>query len=213
VPRRHGPTHLQPEGCREDEGPGRDARSVVAALRAAFSFEDGTTADDVLATFGIARFRQPLLLRAALDFGGGTELRVLPYLGIPEELAVSIVAARRAPYLLIIENLTTFNRYVREVQDDGFVLYGGGYPTGACRVAAARLAAAADAAFHWGDIDSGGVRIFRVLEAVVEGLRPHLMTPEIARQRGREAGGGRRSKSRDLGRVNQCRREPRVISL
>ena len=86
--------------------------AVVAAPRAVFSFEGGMSADDVLGTFGLARFRQPLLLRAGAP---PRERNGFPRAALsrpPEDLAASIVPTRRAPYLLIVENLTTFRLIV-----------------------------------------------------------------------------------------------------
>lgn len=114
---------------------------------------------------------------------------IRPYLGVPPELVQSLEPVGRSPYLLIIENLTTFNRYVREIEDDGLILYAGGFPSRLCRAAVARLARAADVAVHWGDVDPGGVRIFSVLEQVVPNLLPHLMTEALARNHGVEAAG------------------------
>ena len=163
---------------------------VVAALRAAFSFPDGISAEDILAAFGLVRFGQPLLLRAPILLPGmGGPVTMRPYAGIAPEMLDAVAAGGRAPYLLIIENLTTFNRYVREVDDDGLVLYAGGFPNRLCREVARRLAAGAEHAFHWGDIDPGGVRIFALLEQTVRGLRPHLMDADLARQHGAAAAG------------------------
>lgn len=164
--------------------------SVVMALRTAFSFPDGMSADDILASFGLVCFGQPLLLRAPLSLPGtGGPVIMRPYVGVAPEMLDAVTTDVRAPYLLIIENLTTFNRYVREVRDDGFVLYAGGFPNKLCREAARRLASRAENAFHWGDIDPGGVRIFALLEQAVPGLRPHLMDPELARTHGVAAAG------------------------
>lgn len=41
---------------------------------------------------------------------------------------------------------------------------------------------------HWGDVDAGGVRIFRFLEEnLPRGPRPHLMTRELAEKSGQPA--------------------------
>lgn len=41
---------------------------------------------------------------------------------------------------------------------------------------------------HWGDVDAGGVRIFRYLEEnLPRGPRPHLMTRDLAEQSGQPA--------------------------
>ncbi|WP_354211596.1 MULTISPECIES: Wadjet anti-phage system protein JetD domain-containing protein [unclassified Bradyrhizobium] len=50
-------------------------------------------------------------------------------------------------------------------------------------------AAPADVPFlHWGDVDAGGVRIFRFLEEnLPRGPRPHLMTKALAEKSGQPA--------------------------
>jgi hypothetical protein len=41
---------------------------------------------------------------------------------------------------------------------------------------------------HWGDVDAGGVRIFRYIEEnLPRGPRPHLMTKELAERSGQPA--------------------------
>ena len=123
------------------------------------------SADHILATFGLVRYGQPVLLRAPLSLSGtGGSVMMLPYVGIAPELMDAVTTNIRASYPLIIENLTTFNRYVREVRDDGLVLYADGFPTRFCRESACRLASGAEQAFHWRNIDPGGVRIFALLE-------------------------------------------------
>lgn len=164
-------------------------RHVVALLRRAFSIDDGVGADDVLRSFGVSAFLPPVLLRASFALPGVPEIAGAPYVGLPEELISTMRPTRRAPYLLLIENLASFNRHVREQRDEGFVLYTGGFPSAAVLRAAAVLASHVDGVWHWGDIDPGGVRIFALLEEALPGLKPHLMDPELAMTRGREADG------------------------
>jgi hypothetical protein len=191
----------------EDRHRGRDVRSfsievtgrskaleerrqhVVAGLRRIFSIDDAIGAGEVLEAVGFEKFHQPLLIRADLEIGGAT-LRVCPYVGLPPEL-VSDLSLRRgfASYVIGIENLTSFNRYVREIDDGGVVIYTGGFPSRPVLSTIKRLAACTSAVWHWGDIDPGGVRIFRTIERVVPGLQPHMMDSATARALGREAAG------------------------
>jgi hypothetical protein len=191
----------------EDRHRGRDVRSftievtgrskaleerrqhVVAGLRRMFSFDDAMRPEELLEAVGFEKFHQPLLIRADLEIGGAS-LRVCPYVGLPPEL-VSGLSLRRgfAPYVIGIENLTSFNRYVREIDDDGVVIYTGGFPSRPVLSTIKRLAACVRAVWHWGDIDPGGVRIFRTIERVVPGLQPHLMDSATACALGREAAG------------------------
>jgi len=191
----------------EDRHRGRDARSfsvdvtgrskaleerrqhVVAGLRRIFSIDDAIGAGEVLEAVGFAKFHQPILIRAELEIGGAI-MRMCPYVGLPPEF-VSDLSLRRgfAPYVIGIENLTSFNRYVREIDDGGVVIYTGGFPSRPVLSTIKRLATCTSAVWHWGDIDPGGIRIFRTIERVVPGLRPHMMDRATARALGREVAG------------------------
>jgi Uncharacterized protein conserved in bacteria C-term(DUF2220) len=86
--------------------------------------------------------------------------------------------------LLTIENYASFNRYVREVRDNTLVIYTGGFPSVAAVELLKKLLAMIDSEvpfFHWGDIDAGGLRIFRYLEETLpRAPSPHLMTRGLA---------------------------------
>ena len=191
----------------ENRHRGRDARSfsievtgrskaleerrqhVVAWLRRIFSIGDAIGASEVLEAVGFMKFHQPLLIRADLEIAGGP-LCIRPYVGLPHELASDLsLRSGSVSYMLSIENLTSFNRYVREIDDGGVVIYTGGFPSGPVLNTITRLAAHTDAVWHWGDIDPGGVRIFQTIERVVPGLQPHMMDSATARALGRETAG------------------------
>ena len=162
---------------------------VVAGLRRIFSIDDAIGAGEVLEAVGFEKFHQPLLIRADLEIGGA-RVRVCPYVGLPPELASGLsLRLGFAPYVIGIENLTSFNRYVREIDDNGVVIYTGGFPSRPVLSTIKRLAACTSAVWHWGDIDPGGVRIFRTIERVVPGLKAHMMDSATARAFGREAAG------------------------
>ena len=162
---------------------------VVAVLRRVFSFDNAMRPEEVLEAVGFEKIHQPLLIRADLEIRGAP-VNVRPYVGLPPEL-VSDLSLRRgfAPYVIGIENLESFNRYVREIDDGGVVIYTGGFPSRPVLSTIKRLAACTSAVWHWGDIDPGGVQIFRTIERVVPGLRPHMMDGATARAFGREAVG------------------------
>ena len=71
----------------------------------------------------------------------------------------------------------------------GLVVHTGGFPSRAHLQQILRLAGAAQAPlFHWGDIDGGGLRIFRHLESALAlrklQLRPHLMDAALLQEHG-----------------------------
>jgi hypothetical protein len=88
-----------------------------------------------------------------------------------------------------VENLTSYQRHVREVDDRGVVLYSAGFPGPALRAFLGRLDRALGPGvpfFHWGDVDLGGLRIFARIAATLthHSLHPHLMGPQGASEAG-----------------------------
>ncbi|WCM26331.1 DUF2220 family protein [Sphingomonas sp. QA11] len=116
---------------------------------------------------------------------------VSPFIGIPPLAVHGIDLMREIEVILTIENLTSFNRHTREaMQPNAVVLYSGGFPARPVVDTLCRLLEQAPNAsvHHWGDIDAGGVRIFRnIEERISRMIRPHLMDRQIAEQHGHEA--------------------------
>jgi len=59
----------------------------------------------------------------------GERLAVSPYVGLPVDCVLDFNFATEPAYFLTIENLTSFYRQCIECQDDGAVLYTGGFPS------------------------------------------------------------------------------------
>lgn len=142
---------------------------------------------ELLASLGISRLPQPLLVSGPVSLDGSAMPR-LPFVGIPVEEAHRLCIVGRPPYMLTIENYASFVRHVREVslQDGAIAIFSGGFPSRPALSAIANLAAQVGApVFHWGDMDAGGVRIFRHLEVELQKrdveLRPHLMDSTLLR--------------------------------
>jgi hypothetical protein len=97
----------------------------------------------------------------------------------------------RPAAVLTIENFASFNRQVREVDDGALVVYTGGFPSAGVIDMLTGLLNAVDPDvpfFHWGDIDPGGVRIFRLLEeSLPRSPLPHLMDRLLAEAHGKPA--------------------------
>lgn len=165
----------------------RRARLVVELFRRLFLGTDPELAledDELLASMGLVRFVQPLLLGGSIVMDGMT-LPASPFIGLPAEQVYRISVAR-ASYVLLVENYASFVRHCREVNvaGDGLVVYTGGFPARAVLGAVVSLLQSLDCpAFHWGDIDLGGLRIFVHLERALSGagltLKPHLMDFEL----------------------------------
>ena len=139
-------------------------------------------ASEVLATFGVARVPQPFLPSGPLALDG-VPIPSTGYFGVPPEEGDRVGLAQPVIYMLTIENYASFIRHVREINADraGLVIYTGGFPARPVLRQIVRLSAQANApVFHWGDMDAGGVRIFRHLE---DALAPHQipLTPHMMR--------------------------------
>jgi len=151
--------------------------------------------EELLAGAGIKRLPQPILLLGAVSLDG-QPFPAMPYIGIPTDCGGGINLLAKPDYVLTIENFTSFVRYIREVAwfERALVIYSGGFPSRPTLATITRLAAQVQApTFHWGDMDAGGVRIFRHLERhladVDIALRPHMMDTELLRRFGKPAPG------------------------
>lgn len=142
--------------------------------------------DELLDDFGLRRYPQTLLMRGSVAVVWNRvpvwirDFR--PYVGIPPEAVGEIRPGPKEPsYVLTVENLESFHQYVRRIDDDGLVLYTGGFPGPEFRRVYGILDCVIGSQvpfFHWGDRDVGGVRIFQRLESCLDNhrpLRPHRM--------------------------------------
>ena len=139
---------------------------------------------ELFRALGLEKFPPPLFIKGplALEYGGVqwdlTPLR--PYVALSPDAVTDIRPTDSLPYLLTIENLASFQRHVREVQDLGVVVYTAGFPAPALvRILGLldqRLPAECPF-YHWGDRDPGGLRIFTKIVAACpnHGVRSHLM--------------------------------------
>lgn len=139
---------------------------------------------DLFRVIGLEKFPPPLLLKGPLvlqvegrplDISGLT-----PYVGLSPDAIESLEPTAPVAYLLCIENLASFQRHAREIQDGALVLYTAGFP-GPDLIRVIQLMDSTLPAqcpfLHWGDRDVGGLRIFAQLAAALalHALRPHLM--------------------------------------
>ena len=164
-------------------------------LSAVLSTQLGVLPEAVWQQIGLERFPHPVHLHGPLrceDTSGIlVDGRSRPFASVHPELVTSLNLTARPRYVLSIENYASFNRYVREIDDDGLVLYTGGFASAGVIGVFTWIAAHTDDAvplYHWGDIDPGGLRIFRYLEeSLPRALHPHLMQRDLAEQYGRLA--------------------------
>lgn len=139
---------------------------------------------DLFRVLGLEKFPPPLFLKGplVLDYGGEdwdlTPLR--PFVALSPDAVNRVQASTQVPYLLTIENLASFQRQVREVQDNGIVIYTAGYPAPALVRFLGLLDKCLPAGcpcYHWGDRDLGGLRIHARIAAACSRhpVLPHLM--------------------------------------
>ncbi|MGY3238338.1 hypothetical protein ACVWZ4_001030 [Bradyrhizobium sp. USDA 4472] len=166
--------------------------SRIAGVLAVRIGQPGAAPDVVWAKIGLERFGHPVYLKGPLAVEGACgrliDGRAKPFVSIHPEMLPQLSILERPTAVLTIENYASFNRQVREIEDGGLVVYIGGFPAaGVIELLTNVLnALPADVPFlHWGDVDAGGVRIFRYLEeSLPRGPLPHLMTRELAEQCG-----------------------------
>ncbi len=136
-------------------------------------------------SLGLEKFPPPLFIKGplSLDYGGiQWDLTPLhPYVALSPDAVADIKPTTPVPYLLTIENLASFQRHVREIQDPGVVIYTAGFPAPALVRVLGQLdrGLPADCRFyHWGDRDPGGLRIYAKVATAcpAHAVSPHLMT-------------------------------------
>ena len=154
--------------------------------------------DELLQALGIQKYPWPLMVKGDIIFRfPDAELNtkgMKPYLGVPITEINTITFEMLPSYVLFIENFATFNRYVHEVKDNSLVVYTNGFPSpNLCKLISLIDATLPGTVlfYHWGDIDGGGLKIFKKIEEVLamHVLEPHLMTFEILRAYGKDAEG------------------------
>jgi hypothetical protein len=146
---------------------------------------------ELFRALGLEKFPPPVYLKGPLiiNYSGSDwdvgQLR--PFIGVSPDQVHGLAIRGRPAYLLTIENLSSFQRHVREVDDEGIVLYSAGFPSPALTHLLRRLDVALGSdcpCFHWGDRDVGGLRIFAHIASAFEGhtVQPHLMTTPMPRE-------------------------------
>jgi hypothetical protein len=169
--------------------------SRLAAVLGVRIGQPGAAADVVWAHIGLERFSHPVHLKGpvAVEGSGGCLIdgRAKPFASIHPEMLPQLSVLDRPTAILTIENYASFNRQVREIEDGSLVVYTGGFPAAGVVELLSKVLATVSAEvpfLHWGDVDAGGVRIFRYLEEnLPRRPRPHLMTKDLAEKSGQPA--------------------------
>ncbi len=169
--------------------------SRLAAVLGVQIGQPGAMADVVWAHIGLERYSHPVHLKGPIVVEGPSGRLVdgvaKPFASVHPEMLPQLSVLETPTAILTIENYASFNRQVREIDDGSLVVYTGGFPSAAVIELLSKVLAVLPAEvrfLHWGDIDSGGLRIFRYLEEnLPRGPQPHLMTKELANSHGQPA--------------------------
>lgn len=149
----------------------------------------GTDDKEALRAIGLEKFPQDVRIAGPVLFDT-RPLPDAPYVGVPSDAVERLTPGVHARSLVTVENLASFNRYVREARTrHEIVLYTGGYPSAAVGHAIHQLGRGLMGGIHhWGDIDGHGLRI-AVTVALHAERRVSLlqMTPDLARAHGTPA--------------------------
>ena len=168
---------------------------IAAVLRAHLGLGDLNDAE-VYGELGLEKYPQPVFVKGPLrlDYSGShLDLEgVRPYLAFSPDSLSALETIGEPDYVLTVENLTSYQRHVREIDDRGVVVYSAGFPGPSFRTFLNALDAGLGSGvsfFHWGDLDVGGLRIFARIATILSqhSLRPHLMGPQDAAETGGRA--------------------------
>lgn len=136
----------------------------------------------LLEYFGISKYPMPMRFKASAQLlcRGVVDLSALHYgIGVSPDEIKGIEWRQRPPYLLFIENRASFERYVREIDDTGVVIYTAGFPPRSWLHAIPIIIAEIRdevPVYHWGDRDVGGYRILAFLAKRLDiDIQPYLM--------------------------------------
>ncbi len=140
---------------------------LAPLLRCNPDWEEFDENSDLFRYLGLEKFAPPILIKGPLcinysdvEWAIG---KLRPYVGISPDLVLGITVSCKVPYLLTIENLASFQRHVREIDDDGVVIYTAGFPAPSLSQiirALDRVLPVDCPFFHWGDRDVGGHTYF-----------------------------------------------------
>lgn len=169
-------------------------KSIFCSVWAKYNGLDEWDTDELLQTLGLEKEPHPVMLRGPLLLQQKDVTSDLscfhPYIGMPRELLGGVVIKHAPAYVLTIENLTSFFRHAREIQDDGLILFTNGFPNPDVQKLLSRLDSNLPQStpfYHWGDTDVDGLRILDFIRTLtpIHRISPHLMERDpwiVARQ-------------------------------
>ena len=155
----------------------------VISLGPKFDIDNDITAEEILAFSGVTP-NSPLVRvsgATAISINGAVInlSKISPYLAFPADTVDRLRINSDARYILLIENLSTFERYTRKFDDGGVIFYTNGFPSKKLvQIINSTLVSTYEnlPVYHWGDIDVGGYRILAMLsDRLTTDLIPYQM--------------------------------------
>lgn len=141
----------------------------------------GWSPQDKLAYLGVSKFPPIIYIRGNVELGFINDehltCNIPPFVGVSLDSVKSTKISASVKYVLTIENLTTYQRYVREINDEGVILYTGGFPGKGFQKFLSLLDLSIDETvyfYHWGDIDIAGYQIANI---IAEQITIHTLKP------------------------------------
>lgn len=160
-------------------------KSIFCSIWAKYNGLEEWDTDELLQTLGLEKEPHPVLLRGPLLFQQNEVISDLsyfePYIGMPRELLCGVIPKHPPAYVLTIENLTSFFRHAREIQDDGLILFTNGFPNPDVQKLLNLLDSNLPQStpfYHWGDTDVDGLRILSFIGTLTPNhkISSHLMS-------------------------------------
>lgn len=144
--------------------------SLLILIRRTYPHLASSRPEEVWAALGILPNPGHVYVRGPLRFelkGHIINVNIFqPDLGIPVHSIPDLnILSLTAPYILTIENQTSFYDFVDKMSDEGLIVYLGGFPNRARRKLLQELIAFSPNTplYHWGDMDYGGFSILSYL--------------------------------------------------
>jgi hypothetical protein len=138
---------------------------------------------EIMEYWGISKFPPSFKCKASIEVhtlrGIIDTSTAWPYLEIPPDGIINLTSSQKPDYILFIENKTTFERYTREIEDEGWVFYTNGFPSRRWQDLFKNivdLVPKETPVYHWGDLDEGGYRILTFMNNLLQcDLIPYKM--------------------------------------
>lgn len=137
----------------------------------------------ILAYWGVNRYPPSFRFKGKVNIETPKGLLHLgdawPFIEIPPDGLLEMNFDVLPSYVLFIENKTTFERYSREIDDAGLIVYTNGFPSRHWQKIITSMSLQLSNTipfYHWGDIDRGGFEIFKFITNLVNrDVTPYMM--------------------------------------